>query len=169
MPFRSRRRSPAAELRNSTRPRPKRCRACARFFIAKTSERFSAPSRDKGSKASSTSVARRSKMMSFATTANTSRSLSPIHSRAPKLLPMRFARPTRRTSTTSIPISKRTTSPTWLRPHSSRPSACKANAGMPRALSQAHRSSSTKPMSRRPRRTTPSSCRRRPRSGMARC
>ena len=44
----------------------------------------------------------------------------------------------------------------------------KASAATPTPLSQARRSSSTKPMSRRPRRTTPSSCTRQPPSGMAR-
>ena len=168
MPFRSKRRSPTAAWSSSTRPRPRKCPACERFFIARTSERSSARSWDRGSKASSTSVARRSRTMSFATTANTSRSPWRTRSRPPKPRPMRFAPPTPRRSRTSTPTSKPTTSPTWLPPRSARPSACKASAAMPRALSQPRRSSSTRPMSRRPRRTTPSSCTRRPRSGMDR-
>ena len=41
MPFRSRRRLPTARLPSSTPPQRKKCPACARFFIAEISERFS--------------------------------------------------------------------------------------------------------------------------------
>ena len=40
MPCRSRRRSPTAEWSSSTRPRPRRCPACARSFIARTSDKI---------------------------------------------------------------------------------------------------------------------------------
>ena len=48
MPCRSRRRSPMAESSSSTRPRPRRCPACARSFIARTSARSSARSWEQG-------------------------------------------------------------------------------------------------------------------------
>ena len=76
---------------NSTRPRPRKCPACARFFIARTSERSSARSWDRDSKASAKSGARRSRTMSFATTASTSRWPWRTRSRPPRPPPMRFA------------------------------------------------------------------------------
>ena len=79
---------------------------------------FRSSSRARDLKASSMNAARRLKTMSFATTANTSRSLSPILSRARKLRPMSFARPMRRRNHNVDAISKPTTSPTWLQPRS---------------------------------------------------
>ena len=69
-------------------------------------------------KASARSGARRSRMMSFATTANTSRWPWRTRSRLPKRLPMRFAWRTTRRSRTSRPSSKPTTIPKWFSPHS---------------------------------------------------
>ena len=57
---------------------------------------------------------RRSRTMSFVITANILRSRWPIHLKAPKLRPMRSARPTRKTNTTSRPISNRKMSRTRL-------------------------------------------------------
>ena len=146
--------------RSSTRRPPRRCPACAPSAIAETSEKSSARPWDPASKASSTSVARRSRTMSFATTASTSRSPWRTRSRAPRPRPTRCAPPTTSRSPTSPPISRPTTSPTRCPPPSPRPSASRASAETPRRRSRARRSSSTRPTSRRPRPTTRSSCRR---------
>ena len=79
------------ESSSSTRPRPRRCPACARSFIARTSARSSARSWGRASKASATSAARRSKTTSFATTASTSRWPWRTRSRRPRPPPMRCA------------------------------------------------------------------------------
>jgi len=110
---------------------------------------------------------RRSRMTSFATTASTSRSLLPIHSKVPGCCPTRFARRTRG-QVQRRSESRATTSLTSWRPRLLRPSACKANAGRPRALSQ-RAGQADQTYVTRTRHTTPSSCRRRRRSGLARC
>ncbi len=85
------------------------------------------------SKASPTSAGRRSRTMSFATTASTSRSPSRTRSRAPRPPPMRFASRTRRSKPERRHRPQgRTTSPTWSPPRSAPPSACRASAATPR-------------------------------------
>ena len=155
--------------RSSTRRRPRKCPACARSFIARTSARSSARCSGPGfdgimRRAAAAVRGRCHSLLRPVRRARRGRHVRDRQSRG--RCGARHVR--RRRSRTSTPTSRRTTSRTWLPRRSACASACKASAATPRPRSQRRRSSSTKPTSRRPRRKTRSSCTRRPRSGTAR-
>ena len=169
MPCRSRRRSPTAEsTKLDTAAAEKMPGVRAIFHRENIGKIFRSTLGTRVRRHLSTSGARRSRTMSFATTASTSRSPWRTRSRAAKAaadaVRVTYAKEKPNVETDL----KADDEPEVVDTRSARASACKASAATPTALSRARRSSSTRPMSRRPRRTTRSSCTRRPRSGTAR-
>ena len=163
----SKRRSPTAPWSNSIRPRRRKCSACERFFIARTSERSSARRLGQGSKASVKNGARRLRTMSFAITGSTSRSLWRTRSRPPsrcRSVRATFAKDKPNVETDlKADVDPDVVATTFGMRH-----RLDSQRGDAKGASRPRRSRSTKPMSRRPKRITPSSCTRRLRSGMDR-
>ena len=169
MPCRSRRRSPTAESRSSTRPQPRRCPACARFFIARTSERSSVRPSGQGFDGIcherrppfEDDVVRYYGQYVALAVADTFESAKA----AADAVRVTYAKEKPNVETDL----KADDDPDMVDDHvTARRKRLQSERGDRRQpLSPARRSSSTRPMSRRPKRTTPSSCRRRPRSGTA--